>query len=43
MMRYWSPSLGVLLLGIVGVGFFLGRRTMNLINDERRLTWFGQE
>ncbi|KAJ5810373.1 Riboflavin synthase-like beta-barrel [Penicillium pulvis] len=24
MMRYWTPSLGVLLLGIAGVGFFLG-------------------
>ncbi|KAJ5708207.1 Riboflavin synthase-like beta-barrel [Penicillium malachiteum] len=23
-LRYWSPSLGVLLLGIVGAGFFLG-------------------
>ncbi|KAJ5935557.1 Riboflavin synthase-like beta-barrel [Penicillium verhagenii] len=23
-MRYWTPSLGVLLLGLVGMGFFLG-------------------
>lgn len=24
-LRYWSPALGVLLLGVAGLGFFLGR------------------
>lgn len=39
--RYWTPSLGVILLGLIGTAFFLGTKliTSNLVGCRSWLAW----